>query len=46
MPLEMNTDYLFKSVPDLCFIGLFHVLGSTTIDHSVPVEKGHLELNL
>ena len=31
----------FKSVPDLCFTGLFAVLGkpSTTIDHSAPVEK-------
>ncbi len=40
-PLEITND-VFKSVPDLCFIALFAVLGkaksSATIDHSVPVE--------
>ncbi len=54
MPIDMliwTLNDVFKSAHDLFFFGVFAVLGKAkyhyvTIDHSAPVEKGHLELNL
>ena len=42
-PWDEHSMMLFKSVPELCFIGLFAVLDKATIDHSAPLEKWHLE---